>query len=260
MRTALFISAASLAALTGCGFVSGTFVGSSLFGDGVGLDPGYYYDVDVSEAWSGSGVVCLGSDAEVEADAGFYQIRGRILSDSDDSRDIGNLVPCADAPGRVMTIETASGDVYELGYAWLDAYGYNVTPWPNLSEGQQVTVTVRQGDAEDTLSAGMAIQDSSGELVYALEAGRGEPGLAAGDIEGLTFDVDEVGAATEADCGNRVALAQQFVSSNDTLTLYEGEDAGMMVGDEYFTTCNIASHDVEDCDQTVGQNAWVMFR
>lgn len=260
MRSIILLSAVSLTSLTGCGFVSGSMLGSSMFGDeefSYGVD----YETEFASAWSGDGVVCLGTLSEgVEPDMGSYQLRGRVVSDGEDNRDIGNLVPCAHDPARVMVIETASGDVYQLGYAWLDAYGYDVTPYPNVSPGQSVDLVVRQGDSEGTLSAGFALFAADGSLVYALEAGYGEPGLASGDIPELTVSSDTVVSSSDADCGVRSSLAQQFVSDSDSLTLYEGEDAGMMYDGEYYTTCNIASNEVEDCEESAGQVSWLMFR
>ena len=189
MRALFLIAPLSLAALTGCGFVTGNALGVLFSEDGdLGLT-----DASVGGFWAGSGVVCLSSsDPSAVADAGLYTVRGRVVSDEsvEEGSELGNLVPCDGDPGRVLTVETSAGETYQLGYAWRDPSGYDMTPWPSVDTGEVVNITVRQGESADTLAAGMAVTDSSGTLVYALEAGHGEAGLAKGDIDGLVVRSD----------------------------------------------------------------------
>ena len=260
MRALFLIAPLSLAALTGCGFVTGNALGVLFSEDGdLGLT-----DASVGGFWAGSGVVCLSSsDPSAVADAGLYTVRGRVVSDEsvEEGSELGNLVPCDGDPGRVLTVETSAGETYQLGYAWRDPSGYDMTPWPSVDTGEVVNITVRQGESADTLAAGMAVTDSSGTLVYALEAGHGEAGLANGDIDGLVVRSDrEISRMEDETCGQRVSLALDFSAAGSNLTLMEGEDNGMVIDEDYFTTCSIASHDIEDCEDSLGEVSWVLFR
>lgn len=262
MRRLFLLSSMSMFALTGCGFVAGNMLGGSMFGEGEGIFDGPdYYGIDEMGSWAGTGVVCLGSDSEtLEPNQGYYEITGRVVSESADDTDMGNLVACVEPPARVLVLETASGDQVQVGFAWLSFDGWDSTPMVGVEEGQRVRVVVRQGVSEDSQAAGMALFDGD-ELLYAIEAGHGEGALLNDDLPNLNVGSDEVVGRTDEDCGTRVSLAQQFTSDEDALTLYEGEDASMYVDGEYFTTCNIASFGFEDgCDDVVTENSWVMFR
>lgn len=248
----------SLALLTSCGFAAGSLTGNALFGD-ESYDIGY--DMDYDGAWSGSGVVCLRSDSGVAAVDGLYNLRGRVISDEVASGFTGNVIPCSEAPGRVLTVQSNDGETYELGYAWRDSSGWDMTPWANISRGDTVELLVRQS-VEDPSSAGFALFQANGSLVYALEASRGAQGLAANDIPGLSYRIgEEVGAYATEGCGDRLSLTVEFETEAGATTMYEGEDFGMQVGDDYMTTCSIASYEyTEDCDQPASQVSWVMFR
>lgn len=264
MRALLWFAPLSLAALPGCGFVTGSAVGVLFSDEG---DLGLEDPTNVGGFWAGTGVVCLGSsNPTIAPDAGLYNVSGRVVSeetvlDGSSTDALGNLVACDGEPGRVMTIEATNGDIYQLGYAWRDPSGYDMTPMPNVEIGRAVDVTVRQGATVGSGSAGMAVFAGDGTLVYALDAGRGEPGLADGDIDGLRVRADrEISRMEDESCGMRVSLALDFSSTEGTLTLLEGEDSSMEIGDDFFVTCSIASHQIEDCEEDVGEVSWVMFR
>ncbi|MCK6516107.1 hypothetical protein L6R46_13760 [Myxococcota bacterium] len=260
MRNAALLSASTLliSALTGCGFAAGSFVGSLLTGDELS-----YFDIaDSSGMWSGSGVVCLGGDESLVSEDGLYTIRGRFIRDEAAPADFNdNLIPCADEPARVATIRDDAGNTFRLGYAWRDSGGWDITPWVNVFEDEQVSLVVRQGDSEGTTSAGFGLTNSRGGLVYALEANRGEPGLAANDIPGLSYRVGEVvGTAQSDECGERSSFTLEFVADGQTITMFEGEDLAMEITDELMTVCTIASYELSgDCADPV-QSSWVMFR
>lgn len=262
MRSVLLaLGSGTLAVLTGCGFVGGALVGSTLDGDGFGFEGPDYYEVDSVGSWAGTGVVCLGSDAtSLTPDAGYYEFEGSLVSDLNDTTDVGNLVPCVEDPARVLTLRTDAGEVIEIGYAWLSYDGWDSTPGIWLEEGTPLRVVIRQGDSEGTLSAGMAIFHE-GQLLYALEAGHGEPALAEGDIPNLSYRSGDVVGQSDEDCGTRLSLTQEFISDEQSLTLYEGEDQPLSMDGEYYTTCSIASFAFEDgCDEYLSESSFVMFR
>lgn len=259
MRTlALTGLSISLALLTSCGFAAGSLTGNALFGDEA-YDIGY--DMDYDGAWSGSGVVCLRTDSGVPTEDGLYNLRGRVISDEAASGFTGNVITCSEAAGRVLTVQSNDGETYEIGYAWRDSSGWDMTPWANISRGDNVEVLVRQS-TEDSASAGFALFQANGRLVYALEASRGSQGLASNDIPGLSYRIgEEVGSYATEGCGDRLSLTVEFETDSGSTTMYEGEDFGMQVGDDYMTTCSIASYEyTEDCDQPAAQVSWVMFR
>ena len=92
-----------------------------------------------------------------------------------------------------------------------------------------------------------------------MEAGHGEAGLAQGDIEGLSVDATRKVGTIESDCGEATSVAIDFESAEDSLSLYPGEDAGMVIEDSYYTTCNINSYQSDDCAEG-GEVSWVMFQ
>lgn len=255
----LFGASASLAVLTSCGFAAGNLTASVLFGEDLS---DFATSADYDGLWAGSGVVCLASeDAEVSS-TGLYEISGRVIADEAPTAEFtGNLIPCADAVGRVLTVQADSGEIYELGYAWVDSSGWDMTPWPSVNRGQNVDLVVRQspGDAD---SAGFALFHANGRLVYALEASRGAPALIDGDIPGLAYRVgEEAGAFSTESCGDRLSLTVEFVTDSGMTTMYEGEDFGLQVGEEFMTTCSIASFEyTQDCDEPAAEVSWVMFR
>ena len=248
----------TLAVLSSCGFAAGSLTGNALFGD-ESYDIGY--DMDADGAWSGSGVVCLRSDSGVAAEDGLYNLRGRVISDEVASGFTGNVIPCAEAAGRVLTVQSNDGETYQLGYAWRDSSGWDMTPWANISRGDTVELVVRQS-LEDTESAGFALFQANGSLVYVLEASRGAQALTSGDIPGLSYRIGEdVGSYATEGCGDRLSLTVEFETDAGMTTMYEGEDFGMQVGDEYMTTCSIASYEyTEACDEPAAEVSWVMFR
>ncbi|MCP4806620.1 MAG: hypothetical protein GY913_29330 [Proteobacteria bacterium] len=244
--------------LTGCTFVGGALYGSAQWGDdfGMGLADGYA----LATLGSGTSVVCLGSDIEVPADQDLFEIRGEVVSDEMISVDVGNVIPCEQDPARVLTVVDGDGATWEIGYAWYAADGYDLTPVPDLVEGQQVMVTVRQGaSGADSTSAGFVV-DSSRDMIYAMEAGHGEAGLASGDIADLDVSATREAGSIESDCGENIPLIIDFESSSDALSLYPGEDAGMEIDGEYYVTCNINSLQVADDCEDDGEISYVLFK
>ena len=257
MRSIVLASTVALS-LTSCTFVGGALYGSAQWGDDYGM--GWADGYAMTALGSGTSVVCLGSELVVPEDQRFFEIRGTVVSDEMSNVDVGNVVPCEQDPARVLSVVDADGALWEVGYAWYDSAGYDLTPVPDLVEGQQVVVTVRQGDSgADSTSAGFLVDTSQG-LLYAMEAGHGEAGLAEGDIQDLSVSATREAGSIESDCGENTPLIIDFESSSDALSLYPGEDAGMEIDGEYYVTCNINSLEVaEDCDDD-GEISYVLFK
>ncbi len=256
MRKILLLGASSsLLVLSGCGFAAGMLAGSSVWGDGPswgGLD-----DEWALSSFQGTSVVCLGADQDVE-NTGLFEIRGTVLNDRVSNLDVGNVIPCEQEPARILSIEDEDGVVWEVGYAWYTGDGWDSTPAVNAWRGDYVELVVRQGDSAGT-AAGFAVYEPSG-LLYAMEAGHGEVGLADGDVDSLQV---ETRAITELDDGDECtdSVSQNFTTDTDELILYPGDDAGLEIDGEYFVTCNIASFEVQaGCDDQVAESSWVIFR
>ena len=258
MRKLLLVSAsASLLALSGCGFAAGMMAGSSMWGDGPSW--GGLEDDWALSAFSGTSVVCLGADADVDNADGLFEIRGTVVADRVSNLDIGNVIPCETEPSRVLSIEDEDGVIWDVGYAWYAGDGWDSTPAVNVWRGDVVELVVRQGESSvDSTAAGFAVFDTTG-MVYAMEAGHGEAGFAPGDVDGLTVATAPIEGLDDNDpCTD--SISQNFSSDTDDLTLYPGDDAGMEIGGDYFVTCNITSFEVpDDCGDT-SESSWVMFR
>ncbi|HJN76657.1 MAG TPA: hypothetical protein QGF58_22190 [Myxococcota bacterium] len=253
MRSTLVLASAGLVlALTGCSFAGGALVGNSIWGDGgVGFANDYAMD-----SMTGTSVVCLGSDADVD-DQDTYTIRGRILSDDYGTRDIGNIFSCNQQPARILTIEDDSGDTWQIGYAWYAGDGWDSTPAVNAWEGDQVVVTIKRGELDG--SAGFVVEDSD-SMIYVMEAGHGGAALSTDELGGLDVSATRTAGTVEDDCGDTESLVVDFESDSDSLSLYPGEDAGMEIDDSYFVTCNINSYRAsDDCDDP-GEVSYVLFQ
>lgn len=258
MRKLFFVSAsASLFALSGCGFAAGMMAGSSMLGEGPNW--GGFEDDWALSAFTGTSVVCLGADQEVENTDGLFEIRGTVVADQMSNLDIGNIIPCEGDPARVLTIEDEDGIQWEVGYAWYAGDGWDSTPAVNVWRGDMVEVVVRQGESSvNSTAAGFAVYDTNGVL-YAMEAGHGEAGFAPGDVEGLSVETAPIDGLDDGDdCTDSVS--QNFLSSTDQVTLYPGDDAGMEIDGEYLITCNITSFEVPDDCGDRSESSWVMFR
>ncbi len=257
MRKMILLGAsASLLTLSGCGFAAGMLAGSSMWGDGPswgGMDE----DWAVS-GFTGTSVVCLGADQDVE-NTGFFEIRGTVVNDRISSLDIGNVIPCEQEPGRVLSIEDDNGVIWDVGYAWFAGDGWDSTPAVNVVRGSMVEVLVSQGASGiDSTAAGFVVYDTSG-MVYAMEAGHGERGFSS-DVDGIRVETELIEGINDGDdCTD--SISQTFTSDTDRLTLYPGDDASLEVDGEYIITCNITSFEVvDDCNDTVSESSWVMFR
>ena len=256
MRKLLFLSAAGSAmVLTGCSFAGGALLGNSLWGDnGYGIADDF-----VLASMAGTSVVCLGTDAPVDGDEEVFVVEGVVVEDVASDADIGNVVGCQQDPARVLTIRDEDGNRWEVGYAWLDNDGWDMTPAVNAYRGDRVELLVRPGASEGSMAAGFTLSDEAG-VIYAMEAGHGEAGLAPGDFQGLDVGVGQQVGTVDNDCGEATSVALDFESSEDALTLYPGEDAGMVIEDSYFVTCNINSFETADDCNDGGEVSWVMFQ
>jgi len=258
MRKMIFLGAsASLLTLSGCGFAAGMLAGSSMWGDG----PSWGGDGDDwgISAFTGTSVVCLGADEDVE-NTGFFEIRGIVVNDRVSSLDIGNVIPCEQEPARVLSIEDDNGVIWDVGYAWYAGDGWDSTPAVNVLRGSMVEVLVSQGESGiDSTAAGFVVHDTTG-MVYAMEAGHGERGFASDDVADVWVETELIDGLDDGnDCTDSVS--QTFTSDTDRLTLYPGDDASLEVDGVPIITCNITSFEVAgDCDDTVAESSWVMFR
>lgn len=246
----LYTSALTLLGMTGCSALGGALAGSAMWGESYSLDQ----DWSVSTMGGGTAVVCMGSDAEVEP-AGSYVINGEVVSDASATVDVGNVVPCAQDPMRVLSVRDDNGDIWEVGYAWIGGDGWNSTPAVGM-QGQRVELVVRQGEMQG--SAGFAVYDRNG-LSYAMEAGHGGAALQSVDLDGVAVETGGVvGSVDHEDCGSADSVMVNFESGVDELSLFPGEDAPLQTEDGWYTTCNINSVQMDDCGES--EVSWVMFR
>lgn len=247
----LYTSAIALAFTTGCSVVGGALTGSALWGESYSLEQ----DWSVSTLGGGTAVVCLGADAEVDS-ADSFEISGRVIADEASSVDVGSILPCAQEPMRVLTVQDDDGVRWEVGYAWIGSDGWNSTPAVGM-QGQRVDLVVQAGEVAG--SAGFALYDAAG-LSYVMEAGHGGPALDTEALGPVAVDLGSVvGSVDHEDCGSADSMSVNFESEVDSLQLYPGEDAPLETEDGWYTTCNINSVQVDEgCGDS--EVSWVMFR
>ncbi len=256
MSPLVALPAAALLLGTGCNIVGATLGGAELAGGMVlgNLGGGsYVYD-------AGTSVVCLGSDAAVD-ESETYRYSGEVIAvDAQPEAGWDNLVPCWTEPNQVFVIKDTNGDIWRLGYAWIEG-DWDSTPWVDLTRGDDASVFVRQDPAEGSDAAGFAIYDGEDRLAYALESGVNGQGLQDGDIDGLSVSHGADIGTSQGSCGDRNDIRLDFVSDTDRLAMGPGGDAGMEVDGEYLTACNIDSFtwaDAGDCEEP-SESSWVMF-
>jgi hypothetical protein len=257
-KTAFTLLATTLAMSTGCTLAGGALVGNQLFGDqdiGIGMsEPGM-------AGFTGTSLVCLGSDAELsdeEISEGLYEINGRV-NGTYNASDIGfddNVVPCWTQPEVVFEIEDVDGNTWQVGYAWMDGSGWDMTPWVSAREGSRVDVTVRH--EVGTEAAGFVVSRND-ELLYVLESGRGARGFRSDDVPGLAVNRHDDLGTIDTDCGSASRFAIELESDDDRLVLYPGEDTGFETGGESLTVCSIEAIEYED-DCNTGELSYVMFK
>lgn len=256
----VLVAASGLALSTGCGVVAGNLAGNLWMGDSPTATTGASRNL-------GTSVVCLGTTAnlgQLQSTATVFQVQGTVV-DEDFAASRGsfdNVVPCWTEPGTSLQIEDANGDIWTVGFGWLESSGYDITPWPSVRGGEEVNLVVRADRSAGSEAAGMALS-RNGRLLYALESGRNGQGLQSGDIAGMDIQTTEGVGSFNSDCGERMALAQQFTSDSGELVLYAGEDQGFEVDGEYMTTCSIDAWELVegDCgDGLSSESSWVMFR
>ncbi len=250
---ALVSAATTLAMTTGCGFAAGTLAGSSLWGDG-------------HAPWAqptlqglGQSVICVGTDADVER-SDTIEIRGTVIASWEaPERGFDNFIPCSAEPTIALSVEDDNGDTWIIGYAWLDAQGWDTTPWIDTWEGDRVDVFIAEGEGE---SVGFAVT-RSGRLVYAMESGQGGRALQNGDIDGLNVQIDQVVGTIETPCGERDALSVEYSSEDDRVVLFPDEDGGFRMNGSDYTACNIASFTLSEngecTNDTIDDTSWVVF-
>ena len=255
---ALATTVAALSLSTGCTVMGGALMGGNMWGSGPMVGQG-----NIS-AMNGNSVVCLGTTAEnVEAD-GEYRIRGRIVDSTWDNVTPGfdNVVPCWSEVQTTVKIEDEDGEIWTVGYAWLDGGGWDMTPMVFESNGTAVDVLVRHEDGTD--AAGFVVTQANGELVYAMEAGRDTAALREGDVPGVTIETAGNVGRFNDECGSKNMMAVRFTSDSDEVTLDPGGDIGLESDGNYYTTCSIESFEYQDgdgCEDTVSSEvSWVMFR
>ncbi len=256
-KTAFTLLAASLAMSTGCTFAGGALIGNQLWGDQrIGeVEPGF-------SGFTGTSLVCLGTDAELsddERDAGVFEINAaRVLGtfSTGDRRFDDNVVSCWTEPEYVFEVEDADGNTWQVGYAWMDGEGWDMTPWVNAREGSRVDVLVRSEPG--TEAAGFVVSRND-KLLYVLESGRGDRGFREDDIPGLRVDRAENIGTIDRGCGEGTTFSIELESDSDRLVLYPGEDTGFETGGESMTVCSIEAVEFED-DCATSELSYVMFR
>lgn len=213
----------------------------------------------------GTSVVCLGaSDGNASPDAdGAWRIHGTVVSEGDDTRDIGSLEPCWRAPSRVLTVEDEAGITWQVGYRWQSDSLGDVTPTLHAEPGEAVDVLLRPGTSAQ--ANGFAAFRGE-ELVYAMESGRGSSALANGDIPNLQVTGGERISGGDDGCGAVDAVVMEFLTtSGDTASLAPGEDSPLEVDEgDPMTLCNIDSFEYDPaqrtCSDGVPETSWVMFK
>ena len=255
---ALATTVAALSLSTGCTVLGGALMGGNMWGTGSIMGQG-----NIS-ALNGSSVVCLGTTAEnVESD-GEHRIQGRIVDSTWDNVVPGfdNLVPCWSDVQTTIKIEDESGDIWTVGYAWLDGGGWDMTPMVYESNGTAVDLLVRHQDG--TEAAGFVVSKPNGDLVYAMEAGRDTQALQDGDVPGISIATAGSVGHFDDDCGSKNMMALRFASDSDEVTLDPGDDIGLEADGNYYTTCSIESFEYEEgggCDDDISSEvSWVLFR
>ena len=246
----------SLAASTGCSVLGGALVGQGLWGD----EPVF---TGAEPSMAGTSAVCLGTDAPDVEIADDYVIRGRVLTrdgyDSMPERGFDNLVPCENPVENSLQIEDVDGNVWTVGYAWIEQ-DWNSTPTVWVDRGEQIEILVRA--PQDGTAAGLVVYDAHDGPIYALESGIGGRALQDGDIGSLRVAEDGVVGESRGDCGDTEHLSVQFESDQDSLSMYPQEDRGMQLDDDYVTVCSIESFRYVDgdCDDDAGEVSWVVFK
>lgn len=260
MKKLMFIGAAGALALsTGCTAVMGGMAGGTLFGDGHAP-----WD-QANVATLGQAVVCLGSDQAVTPSQS-YEFSGEIVGmgfpeDGDQANQFGfdNLIPCWQQPSSTITVRDDDGVNWTVGYAWLDQGGWDNTPWIDIGQGAEVSITVAQGEGE---SAGFALYQSD-RLTYAMESGRnGQAGIDA-YIDGMEVTVEDEVGTVSTPCGDRTALSVAWSTDFDKLTLFPDEDGAVLFNSERYTACNITSYSMDEdgsCEDDPSTDvSWVVF-
>ena len=244
--------------LTGCGaatvpaqfFVNQAADGPDLFSGG-----GVY---------DGTSVVCLAVDDDtlVAPVDGAWRLEGRAVSDVANTAELdGNLVPCTEAPMRVLEIRDDQGQHWYLGYSWTTQDGWDRTPAIGIRSGEPVALTVRADP--DSEAVGFVVTERD-ELLYAMESGRGGQGLLAQDLGALTVTEASEVTTTTSECGDeRTYVSLDFEADGDRERLGPNGDGALVVDGEYYTVCNITSYTVTEpadaCD-VGGETSWMMFR
>ncbi|MCP4806621.1 MAG: hypothetical protein GY913_29325 [Proteobacteria bacterium] len=255
-NVALGTLALSLAASTGCTFVGGALMGQGLWGEEpvfIGAEPGM----------AGTSAVCLGTDAPDVEIADDYLLRGRVLTrdayDSAPEQGFDNVVPCENPVERSLQLEDENGNVWTIGYAWIDQ-DWDATPAIWVDRGEQVEILVRA--PMDNTAAGLVVYDRHDSAIYALESGIGGRALEDGDIGSLRVSEDGVVGESSGDCGDTEHLSVEFESDSDRLVMYPQEDRGMEVDGDYLTVCSIESFRYVDgdCDEDSAEVSWVVFK
>jgi hypothetical protein len=244
----------ALTVSTGCTVLPGAMLGSNLWGDQNLFNQG------IDRGLAGNAVVCLGSDAPVEAGLATYEFAGELIPfdwDAQAPEAFDNLVPCWTDVDYVTQVEDADGNTWTIGHAWLDSDGWDMTP--TIWQDGHVEVLVR--NVQDSDAAGVVVTQR-GSTLYAMESGRGGSALHAGDVPGMDVSTrDSSGITVNDNCGERTTLSIEFQTDDDRLVLYPGEDEGLSIDGEYYTTCSIESVEYDDpCDDSPSETSWVMFK
>ncbi len=256
-KTAFSLLAASLALTTGCTLAGGALVGSQIWGDGPEMG-----GLDSPMGFTGTSLVCLGTDAELsdeERDQGIFELNGARVNGTFDITQVDfqdNVVPCWTEPEYVFEVEDADGAIWQVGYAWMDASGWDMTPWVNVNEGSRVDVTVRHLPGTD---AGGFVVSRNDNLIYVLESGRGDRGFHENDVPGMRVQKAGTIGSLETDCGQADSFAIELETDSDELTLYPGEDTTIESDGESLTVCSIEAVEYED-DCGTNELSYVIFR
>jgi hypothetical protein len=214
--------------------------------------------------YDGTSVVCLEVDNpdSVSLEDGAWVIEGRAVSDRANTDGLlGNLIACTEPPMRVLQVRDDRGNQWLLGYSWTSEDGWDRTPSIGIHSGEAVQLTVR-ADLESE-AAGFVVTEN-GNLLYAMESGKGGQGLEASDLEDMTVSAGDLVTTTTGDCGEeRTYMSLDFTSDSDRERLGPNGDGTLIVDGDYYTVCNITSYTVSETADGCsldGETSWMMFR
>jgi len=211
----------------------------------------------------GQSVVCLGTTGDAESvtdENGLLSIKGKVLRESEfrtGSNLLENVQPCWQDPSRILVVEDENGHIWQLGFSWLDAEGWDMTPEIWLSDGEEIEVLFRYDALSDSAGFGLYNND---RILYALQSSRDGEGLMPDDLPELRVDTHPLNSEWDDGCGLRQDMVQAFQTDAESIEMGPGGDSSVQIDDEHYILCNIDSFNYSDdsCGDA-SENSWILF-